>query len=703
MANPFTPEQISQILEEFFKAVGTRQYIGARYVPIFGRKGEESIEWDNSAPYEPLTIVLYQGNSYTSRQYVPVGVEITNHEFWALSGNYNAQIEQYRQEVLTLDGRISTNEDNIADLQTDLSDEIEARKLDIEKAHVFETVADMKASQNLSVGTICHTNGFHASGDGGAAWYEITDSGTANEMDVITCGDLFANLIITEDYVTPEMFGTYGDGTHNDTESINACFSENENIHFTENKTYFIDYINVKTDNTFIDGNGAILKFNSTRTGAIGDTINIYKTELISNRYRYKTEENLSCGIFSMKNVEINGNALAFSNYSDYSGTYTAFLMMQLFNYKTINIDNCYFHDTIQDAIWTNKTKQVNISNCIFNNIAGAQSVRNLSGCANAISIDSIQQNNTNACIKNNIFNHVWNECVRMDNFANFEFSNNTIVHCYQYGLELFFESNAYSFNAYINNNTINELRDCFINIDGNNSLATAEINLNISNNVIKDIGAQSFASENIPFNIFNGNVITASVANNIWNIELINNNISIRNFEIEQSAGSYVPINCRWCKLLMENNEITTAYLKSAYITANDATLINNKIISTYQQDLYSAVIATNELIAINNIFDAKYDRLVQFYTGPENKIVLNGNTIKSIISDHYIFDTDSNKTYPIIIFTNNIVTTARYLSNKGTITNLINTENIVKTNFLVPVSTTVVNKITDNNLLVL
>lgn len=102
MANPFTPEQISQILEEFFKVVGTRQYIGARYVPIFGRKGEESIEWDNSAPYEPLTIVLYQGNSYTSRQYVPVGVEITNQEFWAITGNYNAQVEMYRQEVRNL-------------------------------------------------------------------------------------------------------------------------------------------------------------------------------------------------------------------------------------------------------------------------------------------------------------------------------------------------------------------------------------------------------------------------------------------------------------------------------------------------------------------------------------------------------------------------------------------------------------------------
>lgn len=79
--------------------MSVREYIGARYVPILGRKGEESAIWDNSEPYEPLTIVLHNGNSYTSRQFVPAGIEITNNEFWALTGNYNAQVEAYRQEA----------------------------------------------------------------------------------------------------------------------------------------------------------------------------------------------------------------------------------------------------------------------------------------------------------------------------------------------------------------------------------------------------------------------------------------------------------------------------------------------------------------------------------------------------------------------------------------------------------------------------
>lgn len=101
--------------------MAVRQYIGARYVPIFGRPEEQSIEWDNTGTYEPLTVVLYQGNSYTSRQFVPVGIDITNEDYWAETGNYNAQVEQYRREVLGFDGDISQAQDDILALQSQLA------------------------------------------------------------------------------------------------------------------------------------------------------------------------------------------------------------------------------------------------------------------------------------------------------------------------------------------------------------------------------------------------------------------------------------------------------------------------------------------------------------------------------------------------------------------------------------------------------
>ena len=89
--------------------MAVRQYIGARYVPIFDGA------WDNTKAYEPLTVVEYQGNSYTSRQAVPTGIAITNEQYWVQTGNYNAQVEAYRQEVLTFDGRITNNTDTIYD------------------------------------------------------------------------------------------------------------------------------------------------------------------------------------------------------------------------------------------------------------------------------------------------------------------------------------------------------------------------------------------------------------------------------------------------------------------------------------------------------------------------------------------------------------------------------------------------------------
>lgn len=85
------------------------QYIGARYVPLFA----EPLDWSADNEYEPLTVVLHKGNSFTSRQFVPKGIEITNEQFWANTGNYNAQIEQYKTEVEKLAKTVENNSSDI--------------------------------------------------------------------------------------------------------------------------------------------------------------------------------------------------------------------------------------------------------------------------------------------------------------------------------------------------------------------------------------------------------------------------------------------------------------------------------------------------------------------------------------------------------------------------------------------------------------
>ena len=73
------------------------QYKGPRMVPLVPEPGQR--EWDKTKSYEYWTLVQYQGASYIAVQNVPVGVEITNENYWLLSANYNAQIEAYRREV----------------------------------------------------------------------------------------------------------------------------------------------------------------------------------------------------------------------------------------------------------------------------------------------------------------------------------------------------------------------------------------------------------------------------------------------------------------------------------------------------------------------------------------------------------------------------------------------------------------------------
>lgn len=123
------------------------QYIGARYVPLFA----DPMQWDSTKTYEPLTIVYNGGNSYTSRQYVPAGIQIDDDAYWALTGNYNAQIEQYREEVARCDGRIKAVEGDTAQLKTDnaqLKTDVSRLKTDTGRlgTDLTETKADVAAN-----------------------------------------------------------------------------------------------------------------------------------------------------------------------------------------------------------------------------------------------------------------------------------------------------------------------------------------------------------------------------------------------------------------------------------------------------------------------------------------------------------------------------------------------------------------------------
>lgn len=161
---------------------GTSMYIGARYVPIFA----DPVEWDDEREYEPLTIVIHNGDCYTSKCYVPKGAQLPpypegqtkywvktsdynyqfadlkktvtdlsrlveqfqkdNERFTELINSWNTKVEQWETDMTTWGERLDTVESNVADLTDSLNAEI-ARAKAAEQANaaaIAKETADRK-------------------------------------------------------------------------------------------------------------------------------------------------------------------------------------------------------------------------------------------------------------------------------------------------------------------------------------------------------------------------------------------------------------------------------------------------------------------------------------------------------------------------------------------------------------------------------
>ena len=171
--------------------MSVREYIGARYVPLFA----DPIEWDNTRTYEPLTIVYYQGNSYTSRQAVPTGIAITNETYWALTGNYNAQIEAYREEVQNYAESVGGIASDVEDIETDITG-LDGR-LDAIEANNWVTTArianESVTTPKLADGSVTNLK---------IASNTITKDKLVNDDIFLLFGDSWGDFSINPDWAT---------------------------------------------------------------------------------------------------------------------------------------------------------------------------------------------------------------------------------------------------------------------------------------------------------------------------------------------------------------------------------------------------------------------------------------------------------------------------------------------------------------------
>lgn len=533
-------------------------YTGARYVPLFA----DPAEWSSANAYEPLTIVIHEGNSYTSKTFVPVGVDISNEQYWALTGNYNAQVEGYRKEVRELSKRVK------------------------QRLITVDTINELRNYDDLTVGYYIMTGGYYFVNDGGESLYYI-DYTTSGDIDdggsTIIVGNVACRLINKE--VNVKQFGAHGDGVSDDLVYIQNAVNYSNSVFFPQ-ATYIISgVIKLKSDTSLI-GEGATIK-------------NINNKE-----YDVQSSPMIYCANINnilIKNIQFNGNKNNLSSTNDdptfsYYGIY-------ILDCKNVEIVNCKFYDIKQSSInivaGVAESSQIYVHNCVFNDNWSAL---------------IITESPTNNVF---FYNNTVNNC-QEHGFTTYKgcydiyVNNNTITNCglrtadaepgpglYNYGSCIRFMD---SHNCVASNNYVENARFYPLRITFNNDASLSYNNKFIGNTVVsgsrkgdKAGGIECSGTNNVVSNNivrdFTLDLLTAIVVNN--NLNNITDNII---------DNCYNGISLNGNSLNVVNNILNNINNYGIFNTTNTNTinLANNIINSgvrkiTLQTDTKNAVLNSN------------------------------------------------------------------------------------------------------------
>ena len=323
-------------------------YVGCRYVPIFDGT------WDNTKKYEPLTIVEYQGDSYTSKTYVPIGADITNQTYWAKTGSYNAQIEQLSQEVAADHARVDQCENDVADLADTVAGyDQQFVTINNHLTTIDGNISGLDARITSEVATLNNTI---TTGD--ATLDAKIDTEVARiDGEISDINDEIDILKGSKGFVTPEQFGAVGDGVADDATAVNQCFAyaaQNDLI-VLGTKKYLFDMAQQLVINGGVTAINLHLIFTATNTYA--------NKVFVMNEKPYHF---INC-IFEEDQVRANSHGFfCWRNPDDIHDQWVA-------NYGDIILEHCKIINVSAYAIWCSSTydNTFYVSDCIFENIDG--------------------------------------------------------------------------------------------------------------------------------------------------------------------------------------------------------------------------------------------------------------------------------------------------------------------------------------------
>ena len=125
----------------------------------------------------------------------------------------------------------------------------------------YDTVALMKADTTLKEGMHVKTKGYYEADDGGNGEYIIVnDNNLVSDNGLVhTLNNELKAKLIENDFVTPEQYGAYGDGIHDDTLVLQSLLNTNKKIKLSK-KYKTLSTLNVDVGfHKGISGGGIIL------------------------------------------------------------------------------------------------------------------------------------------------------------------------------------------------------------------------------------------------------------------------------------------------------------------------------------------------------------------------------------------------------------------------------------------------------------
>ena len=511
-------------------------------------------------------------------------------------GNYNFavdgwQVEATENEVISIE-RLNMNPDKI-----------------------YPNVASMKADTGLTDGQLVQTESYWDKQYGGSAYYDIVSS-TSLAVDDGKCiqldNGLYAELHPINNTVTVNQYGAYGDGEHDDANSIQLALNAGYgNVTFESERYNINDFITFSNSNISILGNNARLimqdgfQLSDSYNWAffIGGTqeerinnVNLYNLKIETGNINFSRENVVQVQIQHIENLKIYNCEFLVSEI-DGNKTRPTTNIWILGNTNNVNIDNCNIinlsNGNVGGNVWISDPydtdiNTIKISNNYIEKSSHDETIGIWDGTIKNIIIENNEFNiheenvdnpsdmnftfgNSGGILQNLVFSNNKVYCESKNYFVDINpAEGSSSISIVNNNIEWMFRSSVMRYNPVFHNSS-----DVIVEISGNNI---------IYNTIDEDNpGIYSFADENE--NFYNNNI---TINGKLQALQFIDNNSDRINTKFD-SNNIIINTDIYWlysgyyfCNNTVELKGFLNNYrtvFKASFQLENDVKILNNTI----------------------------------------------------------------------------------------------------------------------------